>query len=76
MAEELEVSREQISVLPICPKCYQTGVALWEEAALQNPDGLHRTLVSLTDGFYHRVRKNLIKVPEIICDSCGTVQPD
>ena len=76
MAEEPEVSREQISALLICPECWQTGVAFWEEVALQNPDGLHRTLVSLTDGFHHRERKNLPGGPEIICDGCGTVQPD
>ena len=76
MAEEPEVSRQKISALLICPECYQIGVALWEEAALQNPDGLNRTLISLTDGFHHRAQNNPNATPEIICGGCGTLQPD
>ena len=76
MAEPLYVERERFPVPMVCPKCKQVGLAVWEEAALPNPAGLWPTLISLPEGFYHRVQNNNSAEPEIVCGKCGAVQPD
>jgi DNA-directed RNA polymerase subunit RPC12/RpoP len=75
MSDELHDKRAQFTVEIECPKCGQKGHAIWERDA-PNPQGLQPKLLSLPVGFSERVRTNLTELPEIVCDKCGTVQPD
>ncbi len=68
--------RQQFPVAIACPKCGTKGVAIWEEAVLPNPQGLAPALLSLPDQFFHRVRRNMSAVPEIVCHKCGKALPD
>lgn len=68
--------RTRFTVKIECPKCKQTGIAIWEEAAAPNPHGLEPTLVEIPEGFYQRVRKNLLHVPELVCGLCGAIISD
>jgi hypothetical protein len=45
-------------------------------AALPNPHGLEPKLVTLPDGFYHRILNNHALPPEIVCGKCGSVVLD
>jgi uncharacterized OB-fold protein len=76
MADGLSGGRQQFPVTVICPKCSQTGSAIWEENTLPNPRGLKPMIISLPDGFYHRVKKNHSLLPEVVCEKCGTVVLD
>jgi hypothetical protein len=59
-----------------CQKCGQTGSAIWEEATQPNPDGPKPVLISLPDGFYHRVRRDHDAPPDIVCGACGAIVRD
>lgn len=67
----MEKPVEQISLH--CRKCGSSGTAVWESEAAALLEG--RRLVSLSDGFYHRPLVGA-GLAEIICDHCGTGQPD
>ena len=76
MSDELPDKRAQFTVEIECPKCGHKGPAIWEKDALPNPQWLQPTLLSLPVGFSQHVRTYLTEFPEIVCDKCGTVQPD
>lgn len=59
-----------------CAKCGQTGSAIWEEAAAPNPDGPKPVLISLPDGFYHRMQKDHGAPPQLVCGNCGSIIHD
>ena len=73
VSDENAGGRERFPVKIKCPRCKQIGSAIWEEAARPNPEGLKPTLISLPVGFYHRARKDLAGLPELVCDDCQTV---
>jgi hypothetical protein len=68
--------RRRSSVPIACPACDQKGVAIWEEAALPNPQGLAPKLLSLPVEFVRRDKSHMTNVPEIVCRNCGTVLAD
>jgi DNA-directed RNA polymerase subunit RPC12/RpoP len=76
MSDEVPDKRAQFTVEIECPKCGHKGHAIWEKDARPDPRTLPPTLLSLPAGFSERVRTNLTELPEIVCDKCGTVQPD
>jgi hypothetical protein len=76
MANYRKGDRVRFTVAMTCPTCRKTGDAIWEEAALPNPEGLKPQLLSLPDGFYHRMRHDFAGLPEIVCAKCGQVQTD
>jgi len=41
-----------------------------------NPAGLQPMLISLPDGFYHRVRRDHAEPPDVVCSGCGAVVLD
>ncbi|HEX4117482.1 MAG TPA: hypothetical protein VHX99_01665 [Rhizomicrobium sp.] len=55
-----------------CRKCGSSGTAVWENPASDLADD--RRLLSLSGGFYQRPLVG-VRLPEIICDHCGTGQP-
>ena len=67
--------RDQFTILLKCG-CGQTGTAVWEENSTVTPAGPETYLVSLTDGFYERIRKSDRRSIELVCQNCGTVMPD
>ena len=54
----------------ICPGCSSLGVIVWEN------DGGRRSLVSLSDGFHERLSKRTPYLIELVCNSCGSTQPE
>jgi hypothetical protein len=58
-----------------CPKCGQTGSALWEEKGDVSPRDPMASLENLSDGFYHRIKNAHTHLPEVVCNSCGSVLP-
>ena len=76
MSDELIDPRKQFPVKMQCPKCQQTGTAIWEETRLPNPRGLQPILLSLPGGFYLRVKNTVLEGTEVVCNKCGTVQPE
>jgi len=56
----------QFSVNITCPKCRAIGVVVWEK------DGAHRSLVSLSNGFYERMSEKDPYPIELVCRECGT----
>lgn len=70
------VSREKFPVKIKCPKCGQTGSALWEENNEISPRGPMSSLESLSDGFHQRIKNASTHLPEVVCSGCGTVLPD
>ncbi len=58
-----------------CPKCKATGSATWDgplEPALNRPRFM---LMSVSDGFYERAKKQNRSLTEIVCGTCGTIVP-
>lgn len=60
----------EISTNITCPKCNAVGVVVWETG------GPERILVSLTRNFYERLSKKPPFQIELVCDGCGTAQPE
>jgi hypothetical protein len=58
----------QFTASIVCRKCGQEGSIVWEQSA----DKSKRSIFSISDGFYRRVRGNHSAMPAVICDSCGT----
>ena len=71
-----EVEREKFAVAIKCPGCGQIGSSAWEENARLHPKGPMPELLSVSAGFYLRVRKNLLGLPQIVCDHCDTPLKD
>ena len=76
MSDEITDPRKQFPVKMQCPKCQHTGTAIWEEVRSPNPQELQPILLSLHERFYHRAKQAEIGVTEVVCDKCGTVQPE
>jgi len=57
-----------------CPKCGQTGTAMWEENSRISPAGPEPSLAGISNGFYRRERAN--DLPLIVCRQCETPQSD
>jgi hypothetical protein len=67
--------RDQFTV-PLKCKCGQTGNAVWEENSTITPAGSQPYLVSLSDGFYERIKKKDARSIELVCHKCGAAQPE
>jgi Zn ribbon nucleic-acid-binding protein len=69
--------RDQFTVGITCPHCAQPGAVVWEENTLDNrKDGIQRTLVRVPSGFHVQDGTTASGDPLIVCDRCGTLQPD
>lgn len=55
-ASESSHDRDQFTIQIRC-KCGQNGNAVWEENSNMSEKGPETILVSLSDGFYNRIRK-------------------
>jgi hypothetical protein len=49
---------------------------VWEENSAVSPAGPQPYLVSLSDGFYERIKKKDRKSIELVCARCGATQPE
>jgi hypothetical protein len=58
----------------ICPKCGQKGIVLWED--IPRGDGIQKEMVKIDGGFYERLSKKAPYPIELVCDGCGTAQPE
>jgi hypothetical protein len=73
MSDERTGDRQKFPVTVICPRCKRSGPAVWEEAEHPVAGVADHALVSLPEGFYHRVRKNRVLETEVVCAKCGSV---
>jgi predicted RNA-binding Zn-ribbon protein involved in translation (DUF1610 family) len=69
-------ARTKFPVKIKCPKCGQTGSAMWEENSDISPRGPMSALDSLSDGFFQRIKDARTHSPEVVCRNCGTALPD
>jgi hypothetical protein len=76
MIDHYNPSRDIFPIALRCPKCGQTGTAMWEENSHISPDGPEPTLASLSDGFYRRDGEGPAGAPLIVCRQCETPQPE
>lgn len=67
-------SRDQFRTKLACGRCGAKGDAVWEESSDITGQSSIGDLVSLSDGFIQRMRKNHQGQPEIACAKCGQVQ--
>ena len=58
----------------ICPKCGNRGSIAWDDIAA--PDGDRKELIGITGGFYERLSKKAPYPIELVCNNCGTSEPD
>ena len=65
--------RDQFHANLACGRCGATGHAVWEENSDVVPEGPMGQLITLSEGFFQRVRKNHQGQPEIACVKCGMV---
>ena len=59
-----------VSINITCPKCRSIGVAVWELG------GSEPSLISVSRNFYERISMKARFNIELVCDVCGTVQPE
>lgn len=69
------LTRSRFSTSISCMGCGKAGQVQWEENAQPSMRGAQRTLIGVSRGF----RPGPIQQsrdPAIVCDVCGTAQPD
>lgn len=69
------LGRDQFAI-PLKCQCGQIGTAIWEESNAVAPAGPQTYLVSLSGGFYERIRKEDGSAIELVCSRCGTAQAE
>ena len=74
MRESFE--RDQFHTNLACGRCGATGHAVWEDNSDITADGPMGRLITLSEGFFQRMRKNHQGQPEIACVTCGMVHSD
>lgn len=71
-AQSATAIRERFSTTIVCPRCGQTGAALWEEnVGRERPRGPERKLILLSQGFGENRVKTQSGDPQIVCALCG-----
>jgi len=66
----IDARQKIVAVAFACPKCGAKGRTVWER------DEWGLSLVSLSGGFYERLKKLSPVNIEIVCHACGTAQPE
>lgn len=74
MAEALR--RDQFHANLACGRCGATGHAVWEENSAVTSESPMGRLITLSEGFFQRMRKTHQRQPEIACVKCGIVHGD
>jgi hypothetical protein len=54
----------------VCQKCGQMGEIVWER------HGRERSFLSVSPGFYERITNKKPYSIELVCNACGTAQPE
>jgi hypothetical protein len=60
----------RISKKIVCPKCGQMGETVWEK------HGLTSSFLDISPGFYERIANRVPYPIELVCNACGTAQPE
>ena len=71
------MARDQFAVPIKCSSCGQVGSAEWDRLCRFEPGvGFRRRLVLVSSGFRNEFASTPSRDPKIVCDVCGTVQPE
>lgn len=68
--------RSRFSTSISCMGCGKAGQVQWEENARPNMRGPQRVLIGVSTGFRQGPLQPMSHDPAIVCDDCGTAQPD
>lgn len=61
---------QRISRKIVCPKCGQMGETVWERY------GRKSSFLDVSPGFHERISKKVPYPIELVCQACGTAQPE
>lgn len=70
------LTRSQFSTAIFCAGCGKLGQVRWEENSQPNSRGPQRTLIGVSRGFRQGALQPMSHDPAIVCEDCGTSQPD